>query len=600
MTARIARARIPEVAKADAIAGRPAAKRREPPPVDQLRLADRLVHAAIGAATGGISPISLMQAWQDWAVHLAVSPGKQLAIQMKGYEKLARLSTHLAECAIRGADARPCISPLPQDKRFLHPGWRQPPFSLFQQSFLLWQQWWHNATVGVPGVAGKHERLVEFYSRQMLDMMAPSNFLASNPEILERTLETGGANLAAGFQNLIEDMRRATSGERPAGTEAFRPGVEVATTPGDIVFRNEMIELIRYRPTTGKVKSEPVLIVPAWIMKYYILDLSPRNSLIRHLVEQGFEVFCISWRNPTAEHRGWGLDDYRRNGVMAALDVAAGSSPAGRVHGVGYCLGGTLISIAAAAMARDGDERLKSLSLFAALVDFSEPGEIGLFIDEAQVAMLEDLMWSEGYLDQRRMAGAFQMLRSQDLLWSRLVHDYLMGERQPVNDLMAWNADATRMPYRMHSEYLHSLYLRNDLALGQFRVEDAPVHLEAIRAPLFVVGTTTDHVAPWRSVFKVIHLFDTDTDFVLTNGGHNAGIVSPPDHPRRSHRHLHYRYGAVHPDPDAWFAATPEKPGSWWPVWTRWLAGKSSGERVAETSPPTTLGSAPGDYVLEA
>lgn len=251
-------------------------------------------------------------------------------------------------------------------------------------------------------------------------------------------------------------------------------------------------------------------------------------------------------------------------------------------------------------MARDGDTRLKSLSLFAALVDFDEPGEIGLFIDEAQVAMLDDLMWGDGYLDQRRMAGAFQMLRSQDLLWSRMVRDYLLGERAPMNDLMAWNADATRMPYRMHSEYLHSLYLGNELALGQFRVDGAPVHLEAIRAPVFAVGTTTDHVAPWRSVFKITRLFDADIDFVLTNGGHNTGIVAPPGHPRRAYRHLHYRYGEVHPDPDGWFAATPEQNGSWWPAWFDWLARHSSGERAVDGSaPPSALGPAPGSYVLE-
>jgi polyhydroxyalkanoate synthase len=360
-----------------------------------------------------------------------------------------------------------------------------------------------------------------------------------------------------------------------------------------------MMELIRYRPTTRKVKAEPVLIVPAWIMKYYILDLSPANSLIRHLVDQGFEVFCISWRNPRAEHRNWGLDDYRREGVMTAMEVATTGARSGRVHGVGYCLGGTLLSIASAAMARDGDHRLKSLSLFAALVDFDEPGEIGLFIDDAQVAMLDDLMWSDGYLDQRRMAGAFQMLRSQDLLWSRMVRDYLMGEREPINDLMAWNADATRMPYRMHSEYLHAFYLRNELALGQLRVEDAPVHLESIKVPLFAVGTTTDHVAPWQSVFKVTHLFDTNIDFVLTNGGHNTGIVAPPAHPRRRYRQLHYRYGDVHPDPETWLAETPEEAGSWWPAWTDWLARQSSGERDAAQA-TASLGSAPGTYVLES
>ncbi len=369
-----------------------------------------------------------------------------------------------------------------------------------------------------------------------------------------------------------------------------------------MVFRNELIELIQYAPATGKVAAEPVLIVPAWIMKYYILDLSPENSLVRYLVGQGFTVFCISWRNPGREQRDVSLDDYRRLGVMAALDAVDGICGGEQIHAVGYCLGGTLLSIAASAMARDGDRRLKTVSLFAAQVDFEEPGELGLFIDESQVSLLEDLMWEEGYLDQRQMAGAFQMLRSNDLVWSRMVHEYMMGERQPMNDLMAWNADATRMPYRMHSEYLRKLYLGNDLSQGRFRVDGRPVHVEDISAPVFAVGTVTDHVAPWRSVFKLTYLFDTDVDFVLTSGGHNAGIVSEPGHRHRSYRRLEYRLGGPHADPDGWAESAPQIEGSWWPAWTDWLRGHS-GRKVEARKPGSKIFppicAAPGTYVLE-
>ena len=569
-----------------------------------FRTADRLVHAGIASLTLGISPISLLQAWQDWALHLAIAPGKQHEILAKGHEKLMLLAGFLALCASRSDPAEPCIQPLPQDRRFRDPLWRQFPFNAWQQSFLLWQQWWHNATVGVPGLSRQHERLVEFYSRQLLDMVSPSNFAPTNPEVLDRTLRTGGLNFVAGMENLLDDLARRIGDRSPAGAESYRPGIDVATTPGDVVFRNELIELIQYRPATSAVKAEPVLIVPAWIMKYYILDLSAQNSLIRHLVGQGFTIFCISWRNPGREQRDLSLDDYRRLGVMAALDAVEAIGGGKKIHGVGYCLGGTLLSIAASAMARDGDARLETLSLFAAQVDFDEPGELGLFIDESQIAMLEDVMWRAGYLDQRSMAGAFRMLRSQDLVWSRWVRDYLMGERAPMNDLAAWNADATRMPYRMHSDYLRQLYLGNDLAQGRFRVDGRPVHIEDIAVPVFAVGTVTDHVAPWQSVFKLTHLLDTDVDFVLTSGGHNAGIVSEPGRPGRSFRRLHYRHGDPHPDPAAWTASVAEEQGSWWPAWTGWLAGHSGGD-IAPPEPGggrsayAPLCPAPGIYVMQ-
>lgn len=575
-----------------------------PPERDVFRDMDRFYHAALAGASFGISPVSLLGAWQDWALHLAMAPGKQAEIALKGFEKLQRLRGLLAAVASDPQGAATWITPLPQDRRFRHAGWQTPPFNIMSQSFLLWQQWLHNATTGVPGVSRKHERLVEFYGRQLLDMMSPSNFPTTNPEVIERTLQEGGGNFAAGFRNFLSDLHDQLDGRDDATAASFRPGHEVAVTPGEVIFRNELIELIQYAPQTATVKAEPVLIVPAWIMKYYILDLSPDNSLVRHLVAQGFTVFCISWRNPGREQREVSLDDYRRSGVMAALDAVQAICGSDRVHAVGYCLGGTLLSIAAAAMARDGNGRLASLSLFAAQVDFDEPGELGLFIDESQVSLLEDVMWSEGYLDQRRMAGAFQMLRSQDLVWSRMVASYLLGDKAEPNDLMAWNADATRMPYRMHSQYLHQLFLDNDLSQGRFRVEGRPVHLEDIRAPVFAVGTETDHVAPWRSVFKLVHLLDTDVDFVLTNGGHNAGIVAEPGHRGRIHRRLHHEDGRPHPDPESWFAETPATEGSWWPVWTEWLGIRSTGDvpppplgRAEAGLPP--LCPAPGSYVLE-
>lgn len=568
---------------------------------DSYDIADRLYHAAIAAATLGISPISLLLAWQDWALHLGISPGKQQQLVRKVFRKQTKLAAHVAACMAGSGAAEPCIEPLPADRRFRADVWRLLPFSLYAQSFLLTQQWWHNATTGVPGVTAQHERLVEFYSRQFLDMLSPVNFPFANPEVLRATFNEGGVNFLRGFGYMVSDARKL-AGFAQGGTDGFEPGRNVAVTRGKVVYRNALMELIQYEPATDLVRNEPVLIVPAWIMKYYVLDLSPDNSLIRYLVAQGFTVFCISWINPGREYRETSLEDYVKLGVMKALDAVEEISGSQRIHAAGYCLGGTLLAMAAAAMARDGDGRLKTQTMLAAQVDFTEPGELGLFIDESQLSFIEDVMWQRGYLEGWRMAGAFQMLRSQDLVWSRVVREYLLGQRKPLNDLMAWNADTTRMPYRMHTEYLRRLYLNNDLARGRFKIDGRDVHLEDIRVPVFAVGTETDHVAPWKSVFQLLQLYDTDADFVLTSGGHNAGIVSEPGHPRRTYRTLSYRMGGPHPDPGEWEKQAPACDGSWWPVWCDWLKRNSSGTVAARKPgspergyPP--LCDAPGTYV---
>jgi len=388
------------------------------------------------------------------------------------------------------------------------------------------------------------------------------------------------------------------------GAENYTPGKAVAVTPGKVVYRNDLIELIQYTPATERVHAEPVLIVPAWIMKYYILDLSPENSLVHWLVEQGYTVFMISWKNPDSEDRDVGMDDYRKSGILAALDAVNTIVPDQRVHGAGYCLGGTLLSIAAATMGRDGDDRLASLTLFASLTDFSLAGELDMFIDESQVDFLDDLMWDTGYLDSTQMKSTFQFLRSNDLIWSHLVHDYLMGQRTPIFDLMAWSTDATRLPYRMHSEYLRRLYLKNELSEGRYRVDGDVITLEDIRLPVFVVGTRTDHIAPWQSVYQIHALTDGDVTFVLTSGGHNAGVVSEPGHRGRVYQIADKRADALHVGSDTWREQVPEREGSWWPEWDAWLQEHSG----ADAEPPAMgapargykpLEDAPGRYVLQ-
>ncbi len=554
--------------------------------------------------TLGFSPAALTEAYFDWIIHLASAPGKRLQLSEKALRKAARLARYIATCAMHPQGGLPCIEPRPNDKRFLAEEWQRWPFNVIHQGFLLYQEWWHTATTGVRGVSRQHEREVEFATRQLLDVFSPSNFLLTNPEVLRRTVDEGGQNLVRGFWNFVDDLQRTINELPPAGMEEFRVGETLALSPGKVVYRNRLMELIQYEPTTAKVRPEPVLIVPAWIMKYYILDLRPGKSLVEYLTGQGFTVFMISWKNPTAEDAELTLDNFRRHGVLEAVEAVRTIVPGVDVHGVGYCLGGTLLAITAAALARSRNNTFKTLTFFAAQVDFEEAGELTLFINESQLVFLEDMMRMQGFLGNYQMAGAFQLLRSNDLIWSRLIRDYMMGERQPLFDLMAWNADTTRMPYRMHSEYLRRLYLNNELASGGYVVDDRPVALTDISAPVFAVGTETDHVAPWRSVYKLHLLVDTELTFVLTNGGHNAGVVSEPGHPRRAYRVRTKEEGALYLDADTWFNETAVKQGSWWPEWAAWLSERSG----SWTKPPTMgapdggyrpLVDAPGNYVLQ-
>jgi polyhydroxyalkanoate synthase len=566
----------------------------EPYPVD------RAFHAMIARMTGGISPVALSLAYLDWASHLVAAPQRRMEIGRDAVRDAGRLIQAATQLASPDHKAWSVIKPQAQDRRFARPEWDNSPFNLVAQAFLLGEQWWHKATTGVRGVSPANEAIVEFSVRQVLDMLAPSNFAATNPEVLQKAFQSAGQNFVLGWQNWSDDLKQMFSAGKPSGDEQFVVGKTVATSPGKVIYRNELMELIQYHPTTEKVRPEPILIVPAWIMKYYILDLSPQNSLVKYLTSEGFTVFAISWRNPDAKDRNVAFDDYRRLGVKAALDTIGCIVPRRKVHALGYCLGGTLLSIAAAAMARDGDNRLKSITLLAAQTDFTEAGELTLFINESQVAFLEDIMWERGYLDTTQMAGAFRLLRSNDLIWSRLSHDYLMGERAPPSDLMAWNADATRLPHRMHSEYLRQLFLNNDLAEGRYHVEGRNVSLSDIHSPMFVVGTLKDHVAPWRSVYKIHYQVDADVTFLLTSGGHNAGVVAPPGAPGHSYQVMTKAADAPYIGRDEWREQAPHFEGSWWPEWTKWLVARSG-----DVCEPPRMGlenvdrlpDAPGDYV---
>ncbi|WP_299547444.1 alpha/beta fold hydrolase [uncultured Tateyamaria sp.] len=488
------------------------------------RSLDRILHSAIGRMTGGLSPTALSTAWLDWALHVVGSPERQMQLSFSAWNKAldawATLVTGIAHNT--------------PDKRFASPAWARPPYKQLRHWFALQEAWWQEATAPIVGVDPAHQRIVAFAARQIIDTMSPSNFMLTNPDVVDKTVERHGQNFVQGWQHWLEDFNQLISQKSKVHPD-YLVGKTIAVTEGDVIYENRLIELMRYHPTTKKVHAEPILIVPAWIMKYYILDLSPHNSLVAYLRDQGFEVYIISWKNPDKDDADLSLDDYLSLGLFAAIDHIA-PEPDCEVHAVGYCLGGTLLAAGAAAMAREGDARLSSLSMLAAQVDFSEPGELSLFINENQVAFLEDIMATQGYLRADQMAGAFRMLRSTDLIWSRIVRHYLLGERTAMNDLMAWNADATRMPAQMHSQYLRQMFLENRLAKGLFNVGGKPVALTDLRMPIFCLATETDHVSPWRSVFKLQLLTDTDVTFCLTAGGHNSGVLSEPGHRKRHYR----------------------------------------------------------------
>jgi polyhydroxyalkanoate synthase subunit PhaC len=581
-------------------------RRLAPPPVSprpehpHMGL-DRSVRAAMARLSAGVSTHAFIDAWMDWAFHMCESPGRQLELFESAGQNAAKLASHLTK---RDDDAAPPFEPRPFDHRFEHPGWQTPPFQIWQQGFLALQDWWDRATDHLRGLRPEDADRVRFMARQALDTMSPSNFPPLNPEIVAATVASGGRNLTEGAVHWAQDVLKTINQTRDPAPEGFRVGHDLACTPGTVVFRNELFEMIQYAPRTAQVHSEPVLIVPAWIMKYYILDLSPHDSMVSHLVGQGFTVFMISWCNPTATQAELSLEDYRKTGVLTALGAVNAIVPNQKVHAVGYCLGGTMLAIAAATMARERDDRLASITLMAAQVDFAEAGELLLFVDESQVAFLEDMMWDQGYLDRPQMARAFSSIRSEDLIWSRAVRRYFLGKDDLPTDMGVWVADTTRMPARMHSQYLRGLFLENRLTAGRFAVEGRVIALKDISAPMFVVATETDHIAPWRSVYKTQLFTNCDLTFILTSGGHNSGIVNQPGNPRSRHYSVHRPTGAFYIGPDDWLAKSKPRDGSWWPDWTTWLAARSG----SPTTPPAIgaadegfapICAAPGTYVYQ-
>ncbi|HAT6977355.1 TPA: alpha/beta fold hydrolase [Legionella pneumophila] len=553
-----------------------------------IQFFNQLFQTNLAKWTAGISPAAIGSSYSTWFWQLAQSPGDLWGLASYPIFHAQDCINNIV-CVERAAGGK--------DVRFKKDSWQSMPWRLFAEAFLQVEDWWRRATINVKGLPSPVERTVSFWARQCLDALSPSNFVWSNPDLFHEAIRTGGLNLIQGSQIAFEDWLEKLTGAPPTGSEHFIPGKDVAITPGRVVFQNHLIELIQYEAQTKTVYKEPILIIPAWIMKYYILDLSPNNSLVKWLVGQGHTVFIISWRNPDKDDRDLGMDDYYRQGAMAAIDAVSAMLPETKINLMGYCLGGTLAIITAAVMGRDKDERLSSLTLLAAQGDFTEAGELMLFVTESQVTFLKHMMSEQGYLDTKQMAGSFQMLRAYDLIWSKMVQDYMHGMRRGMIDLTAWNTDATRMPYKMHSEYLEKLFLRNDLAEGRFAVEGKPVAAENIQLPIFAVSTEKDHVAPWQSVYKIHLMTDSDVTFILTGGGHNAGIVCEPGHPGRSYRIYEHKEGEAYLNPTSWLSIAEKREGSWWHGWHEWLVLQSTKKRIPPLVMDTSLPAAPGTYV---
>lgn len=574
---------------------------------------DDAIKGQLAKLNSGLSPIALALAYMDWSMNMAISPGKQSLLTQNAYQ----LALEAWKNTWDNTEDK-----VEKDRRFADESWNAFPFKVMKEGFKAYDYWWRDAVSHDASMSKHHQHMVRFFTGQALDAFSPSNWLWTNPQVLRMAQETKGQSLQEGLEHFLkdwQDMVQSATGSADTAQQPlqFEVGKDVAVTPGKVVFKNHLIELIQYSPTTDKVLPEPILIVPSCIMKYYILDLSPHNSMVKYLVSQGHTVLIISWRNPDASDRNLKMQDYLSTGVLAAMAATQKSTGAKRIHTVGYCLGGTFLAIVAAALGRISNQpnyektdkekelipeqlpELASVILLAAQTDFSDPGELGVFIDEAQLATLRQNMAEKGYMSGKEMGDSFVFLASRDLFWGRNTRRYLLGEEDPSFDLMSWNADTTRLPARMHSEYLSALFLNNALTMGQYRFAGHTVALSDIRAPMMVVATTRDHVSPWKSVYKIHLQADTHVTFVLAEGGHNAGIVSEPGRPRRS-----YQIGSVDDssnwiDPELWREQQAVHPGSWWEAMTAWLKERSG----KPTTPPVlnnknTLGDAPGEYVM--
>jgi polyhydroxyalkanoate synthase len=544
-------------------------------------------------------PLNLGSTVLELTARIMTNPAAVAQAQLslwQGYLQLWQATSQ----QLLGRTVAPVIQPEQGDRRFRDPAWGDNAvFDFIKQSYLLTSRWLVETVNQLEGSDEKTRQKIDFYTRQFVDAMAPSNFVATNPEVLRATVESGGENLLRGLNNLLDDLGRGRGrlAIRMTDLDAFELGKNVAVTPGKVIFQTELMQLIQYAPTTEQVYQRPLLVIPPWINKYYILDLQPKNSFIRYALDQGFTVFVISWVNPDAAHAGKTFEDYMVEGPLAALDAIAKATGEPEANVVGYCLGGTLLAAMLAYLADKQDRRIKAATFLASLTDFEDPGELGVFIDEEQLAAMDESMARRGYLEGREMATTFNMLRANDLIWSFVINNYLMGKEPFPFDLLYWNSDSTRMPYAMHSFYLRRFYQENRLIEpGGISLCGVPIDLRHIRLPVYMLSTREDHIAPWASTYAATRLYRGKTTFVLAGSGHIAGIINPPS----VEKYGYWTNASLPPDPADWLEGAEQHAGSWWPHWRDWNAAHA-GKKVAARHPGdgalTPIEDAPGSYV---
>jgi polyhydroxyalkanoate synthase subunit PhaC len=568
----------------------------------QAQMANQARDGGGGFQSGPVDTATIADAFQELFTKMLQNPASLIEAQTELWQSYLGLWQN-ALARVGDSSVEPVVTPDRGDKRFRDEAWAESGFfDLIKQSYLLTSKWVLQTVQDVDGLDESTAKKVDFYTRQFVDAMAPTNFLMTNPAALKETLESNGANLVQGFENLLEDLERGDGSIRIKQTddEAFELGVNIATSPGSVIFQNEIIQLLQFDPLTPTVYQKPLLIAPPWINKYYILDLRPENSFIKWATEQGYTVFVISWVNPDSRLAERDFEDYMRDGTLAALDAIEQATGQREVSAIGYCIGGTLMAATLAYLAAKGEQRITNCTFFATQVEFSEPGELEVFIDERQIASLEELMEREGgVLDGAHMATTFNMLRSNDLIWSYVVNNYLMGKEPPPFDLLYWNADATRMPMRMHSYYLRNMYLHNLLAQpNALTLNGVPIDLTKVEIPIYLQASKEDHIAPADSVFKATKHFRGPVRFMLAGSGHIAGVINHPA--KNKYMHWLNESGKTYDTVDEWFAEATEIPGSWWGDWHAWLS-KQSGPMVPARQPGDgalkVIEPAPGSYV---
>ncbi|MCA3390510.1 MAG: class I poly(R)-hydroxyalkanoic acid synthase [Roseomonas sp.] len=544
---------------------------------------------------GEADPMHIGNAFLDMTSRLMANPAKLMQAQIGFWQDYLTLWGNTAR-RLMGEPAPAVIAEDQKDKRFKDEAWRHNEvFDFIRQSYLLSARYMQGLVHDAEGMDEKTAQKVDFYTRQFVDAMSPTNFALTNPEVLRRTAETGGENLLKGLSNLLTDLERGQGNLRIRMTDEskFKVGENIAVTPGKVVYQNDLMQLIQYTPTTEKVLKRPLLILPPWINKYYILDLRPKNSFIRWAVDQGHTVFVVSWVNPDEHLAEKGFEDYMLEGPYAALDAIEKATGEKSVNAIGYCLGGTLLSATLAHMAVKRDTRIKSATFFTTMVDFTESGELGVFIDEEQLKALEAKMQKRGFLEGSEMATTFNMLRANDLIWSFVVNNYLLGQDPFPFDLLYWNDDSTRMPARMHSFYLRRMYQQNDLIKpGGIELLGVKIDLRKIKLPTYILSTREDHIAPWASTYRATQTYAGDIRFVLAASGHIAGVVNPPD----AGKYSHWVNKDLPAEPEAWLAGSTELAGSWWTDWQRWVAGQDPAQ-VPARQPKNAIEDAPGSYV---